>query len=126
MIPELMSSSDGLWAWDLPEEPSYVGPALCPTSQLPHPLKPSQTNRSLPKPAGKSGSARPALDRPPGLQVQAWPSGPLTRGDALCPSSPLPVMLLVSEEPDLLQGAQQLSSVLWGLSHQPMLTRDQH
>lgn len=67
MIPELMSSSNGLWAWDLPEEPSYVGPALCPTSQLPHPLKPSQTNRSLPKPAGKSGSTRPALDRPPGL-----------------------------------------------------------
>lgn len=37
MIPELTSSSNGLRAWNLSEEPSYVGPALAQPASCPTP-----------------------------------------------------------------------------------------
>ena len=122
MIPELTSSSNRLRAWDLSEEPSYVGPALCPTGQLPHPLKPSQTNRSLPK-----GSARPALDRPPGRHGLGLAQRAVDSRRCPLPSRTPPCDVPGFRGARLSAGgAAAHSPVLWGLGHQPMLTRDQH
>lgn len=84
--------------WGLP----FAQPASCPTPS-------SQARQTGPSPnqrVNQGARGRPWIG-PQDSTVQAWHSGPLTRGDALCPPLALPVMLLVSKEPDLLQGAQQ-------------------
>ena len=86
--------------WGLP----FARPASCPTPS-------SQARQKGPSPREAQG--RPWIG-PQDATVQAWHRGPLTRGDALCPPAPLPVMFLVSEEPDLLQGVRQLTAQFSG------------
>lgn len=85
-----------MWGLPLPNRPAAPPPQAKPDKQVP------------PQTSGKIRDMRPALIDPQAATVQAWHREPLTQGDTSA-SRASPCDASVSEEPDLLQGVQQLT-----------------